>query len=85
MTAPVTTIADAFKRLKQSVSEDDAYDFASTKLADVWRAVREIDNKHRQSAEFASDRAFLERSREILEGYRSSMQRDSIHAIHLGL
>ncbi|KAH6710613.1 hypothetical protein BKA61DRAFT_612024 [Leptodontidium sp. MPI-SDFR-AT-0119] len=49
MTAPVTTIADAFKRLKQSVSEDDAYDFASTELADVWRAVREIDNKHRQS------------------------------------
>lgn len=48
MSAPITTIEDAFRRLKQSVSRDDAHEFASTQLADVWQAVREIDNAQRQ-------------------------------------
>ncbi|PVH71621.1 hypothetical protein DL98DRAFT_363413, partial [Cadophora sp. DSE1049] len=48
MNGPVNIIADAFQRLKQSVTDDDAYDFESTRLGDVWQAVREIDNAQRQ-------------------------------------
>jgi hypothetical protein len=38
-------IADAFGKLKRSVSEEDAYKFALMELKDVWAAMREIDNK----------------------------------------
>ena len=48
MANPQTIIADAFKKLKRSVSEDDAHKFASTELEDVWVAVREIDSKQRK-------------------------------------
>jgi hypothetical protein len=48
MENPMNTIADAFNKLKQSISEDDAYDFASTELKDVWQVVRDIDSVQRQ-------------------------------------
>jgi len=50
---PTSVIADAFEKLKRSVSVEDAHDFASTELEDVWKAVREIDSaqRKRQSAQ----------------------------------
>ncbi|CCD50121.1 similar to NACHT domain protein [Botrytis cinerea T4] len=48
MASPQNTIAGAFKRLKSSISEQDAHNFASTELKDVWLAVREIDSTQRQ-------------------------------------
>ncbi|KAH7317399.1 hypothetical protein BKA65DRAFT_410812 [Rhexocercosporidium sp. MPI-PUGE-AT-0058] len=48
MENPKNTIAGAFNKLKQSISEDDAYEFASTELKDVWQAVRDIDSAQRQ-------------------------------------
>jgi hypothetical protein len=53
MANPTNTIADAFEKLKRSISDDDAQDFASTDLKAVWKAVRNIDNaqRRRQSAQ----------------------------------
>jgi hypothetical protein len=53
MADPQTTIADAFNKLKRSISEEDAHKFASTELKDVWAAVREIDiaQRKRRSAQ----------------------------------
>jgi hypothetical protein len=53
MANPISVIADAFEKLKHSVSEEDAHDFASTELKDVWKAAREIDGaqRNRQSAQ----------------------------------
>jgi hypothetical protein len=48
MTNPQTIIADAFEKLKRSISEEDAHKFKSTELKDVWTAVREIDSKQRK-------------------------------------
>ncbi|EMR87314.1 putative nacht domain protein [Botrytis cinerea BcDW1] len=48
MASPQNTIAGAFKRLKSSISEQDAHNFASTELKDVRLAVREIDSTQRQ-------------------------------------
>lgn len=48
MASPRETIAEAFTKLKQSLSESDAYDFASTELKDVRKAVRDIDSEQRQ-------------------------------------
>lgn len=47
MANPRDVIADAFGKLKRSVSEEDAHKFASTELKDVWTAVREIDSRQR--------------------------------------
>jgi hypothetical protein len=53
MANPTNMIADAFQRLKRSISDEDAHDFASTDLEDVWKAVRDIENaqRKRQSAQ----------------------------------
>ena len=48
MASPQAVIGDAFEKLKRSISEEDAYNFASTELKDVWSAVREIDIKQRK-------------------------------------
>jgi hypothetical protein len=53
MANPTNVIADAFEKLKRSISDEDAHDFASTNLKDVWKAVRDIENaqRKRQSAQ----------------------------------
>src|SRR5271170_4553967 len=53
MANPTNVIADAFEKLKRSISEEDAHNFACTDLQDVWKAVREIENtqRKRQSAQ----------------------------------
>ncbi len=48
MANPQTVIDDAFEKLKRSISEEDAHNFASTELKDVWSAVREIDSQQRK-------------------------------------
>ena len=48
MANPRDVIADAFGKLKHSISEEDAHKFASTELKDVWVAVREIDSRQRR-------------------------------------
>ena len=48
MANPQNVIADAFEKLKSSVSDEDAYNFASTELKDVWSAVKDIDSKQRK-------------------------------------
>jgi len=53
MAPPTEIIASAFERLQRSISSEHAHDFASTKLEDVWKTVREIDvaQRKRQSAQ----------------------------------
>lgn len=48
MERPLDVIAEAFTKLGQSISQDDARTFESTRLEDVWRAVREIESTQRQ-------------------------------------
>ncbi|TGO32628.1 hypothetical protein BHYA_0301g00120 [Botrytis hyacinthi] len=48
MASPQDIIAGAFERLKSSISQQDAHNFASTELEDVWLAVRQIDSTQRQ-------------------------------------
>jgi len=48
MENPVDTIAQAFERLQCSISKEDAQNFASTQLKDVWKVVREIDAEQRK-------------------------------------
>jgi hypothetical protein len=48
MASPQDTISNAFEKFKRSISEEDAHTFASTKLKDVWSAIREIDSKQRK-------------------------------------
>jgi hypothetical protein len=45
---PTGIIANAFERLRDSISKEDAHDFASTELKDVWKVVREIDAAQRK-------------------------------------
>jgi hypothetical protein len=45
---PQAVIAEAFEKLRRSISEEDAHKFASTELNDVWSAIREIDSKQRK-------------------------------------
>lgn len=53
MANPQSVIAEAFEKLRRSISEEDAKTFATTELKDVWLAVREIENtqRKRQSAQ----------------------------------
>lgn len=53
MANPTNVIADALEKFKRSISDEDAHDFASTDLKDVWKAVRDIENtqRKRQSAQ----------------------------------
>jgi len=53
MTNPANTISDAFQKLGRSISAEDAHDWASTELKDVWAEVRKIDaeQRSRQSAQ----------------------------------
>jgi hypothetical protein len=48
MANPQTIIADAFEKLRRSISEEDAHKFKSTDLKDVWAAVYEIDSDQRK-------------------------------------
>ncbi|KAF8865135.1 hypothetical protein BDZ45DRAFT_474377 [Acephala macrosclerotiorum] len=48
MEQPLDAIAEAFTKLGQSISHEDARTFESTRLEDVWKAVREIENTQRQ-------------------------------------
>jgi hypothetical protein len=48
MGMPLNVIAESFNKLKRSITDEDAHNFASTELNDVWKAVREIDNAQRQ-------------------------------------
>jgi hypothetical protein len=41
-------IDDAFNKLNQSISEQDARNFRSTVLEDVWTAAREIEDTQRK-------------------------------------
>jgi hypothetical protein len=45
---PESTIEAAFRKLKQSVSSNDALVFQSTTLEDVWKAAEEIERVQRQ-------------------------------------
>lgn len=47
MEEPLEIITEAFNKLRKSISED-ALDFESTKLEDVWTAIRQIDSAQRQ-------------------------------------
>jgi hypothetical protein len=53
MANPTVIISDAFDKLRRSISDEDAHDFESTELRDVWNAAREIDaaQRKRQSAQ----------------------------------
>lgn len=70
MADPTSIIADAFEKLKRSISQDDAQDFASTELKDVWRSVREIDaeQRKRHSAQY------LRRIEPLLKGIEKYAQ-----------
>jgi len=59
-----TIISDAFDRFKDTISQDHAYEFASTNLEDVWKAVREIDSSQRQRQSAQN----LARIKPLLEG-----------------
>jgi hypothetical protein len=48
MANPTNVITDALEKFKQSISDEDAHDFASTDLKDVWKAVRDIENAQRK-------------------------------------
>jgi hypothetical protein len=48
MAKPGDVIADAFGKLKRSISEEDAHNFASIELKDVFSAVRDIDSRQRK-------------------------------------
>ncbi|PQE05664.1 hypothetical protein CJF30_00007812 [Rutstroemia sp. NJR-2017a BBW] len=48
MADPQAVIAEAFEKLRWSITEEDAHKFVSTELKDVWLAIREIDNKQRK-------------------------------------
>ena len=48
MANPQSVIAEAFEKLRRSISEEDAKTFATTELKDVWLAVREIENTQRK-------------------------------------
>jgi hypothetical protein len=48
MSNPKDLIASAFEKLKRSISDEDAHNFASTELKDVWSAVCDIDSKQRK-------------------------------------
>lgn len=48
MANPTNVIGDAFEKLKRSVSDEDAHEFACTNLKDVWKAVRDIENTQRK-------------------------------------
>jgi len=48
MGIPLDIISESFHKLKQSISDEDAHNFASTELKDVWKAVRGIDSAQRQ-------------------------------------
>lgn len=48
MSIPLDIISESFNKLKQSISDEDAHNFASTELKDVWATVREIDSAQRQ-------------------------------------
>jgi hypothetical protein len=41
-------IANAIEKFKQSISQEDAHDFAHTELRDVWKAIDDIQNAQRQ-------------------------------------
>ena len=48
MADPQAIIAGAIEKFKRPISEEDAHNFASTELKDVWSAVREIDTRQRR-------------------------------------
>ncbi|KAF8859961.1 PLU-1-domain-containing protein [Acephala macrosclerotiorum] len=48
MEEPLDIITEAFNKLRKSISDEDALDFESTKLEDVWTAIRQIDSAQRQ-------------------------------------
>jgi hypothetical protein len=48
MANPKRSIEIAFEQLKGAISKEDAHDFASTTLQDVWTAIREIDSAQRR-------------------------------------
>jgi hypothetical protein len=48
MGIPLDIISESFHKLKHSISDEDAHNFASTEVEDVWKAVREIDSAQRQ-------------------------------------
>jgi hypothetical protein len=53
MTNPSNTIGDAFQKLGRAISAEDAHEWGSTELKDVWAEVRKIDaeQRSRQSAQ----------------------------------
>jgi hypothetical protein len=51
MANPQAVIADAFGKLTTSISVEDAHDFASTELKDVWLAARMIEGQQRKRSE----------------------------------
>ncbi|KAH6714004.1 hypothetical protein BKA61DRAFT_428897, partial [Leptodontidium sp. MPI-SDFR-AT-0119] len=57
-------IADAFNKLSDTISEEHAHEFASTKLEDVWKTVRDIDSSQRQRQSAQN----LGRIKPLLEG-----------------
>jgi dsDNA-specific endonuclease/ATPase MutS2 len=48
MASPKDIIAEAFEKLKNSISEEDKHQFASTELEDVWSAARQIESNQRK-------------------------------------
>jgi hypothetical protein len=51
MANPQAVIADAFGKLTTSISVEDAHNFASTELKDVWLAARMIEGQQRKRSE----------------------------------
>lgn len=48
MASPRNLISDAFEKLRRTISAEDAHEFASTNLKDVWKAVQDIQNLQRK-------------------------------------
>lgn len=48
MASPKSDILGAFKRLRDSITVEDAHQFESTSLKDFWVAVREIESSQRR-------------------------------------
>jgi hypothetical protein len=46
--SPKSVVSDALERLQKAISPEDAHEFSSTTLKDVWTTVREIDNRQRK-------------------------------------
>ena len=69
---PTTVLQEAFERLQGSVNPQDARDFQSTTLKDVWRAALDIERQQRQRASLRNMRK-IEPFLKAIEIYSKSL------------